>query len=294
VTSAKKPFAPRFFFWLGLVVCGWILYSLWPDRGYYVLPAAARPLYAHHALLRSSGRWGLSFGMGGTLLLFLNLTYLVRKRLISIAWLGSLRSWMAFHVFTGLVGGSLVVFHSTLLPRSALGILGFVSVWVVVLTGLVGRYFYAHTPRSLEGRELEIDEIRGRLEGYRAQLAQLGVGGTFFSPLPATTGSSDKSFVGAVLSLMAGDRETRRELSRVRSSVRQSAGLRPHARAIVSLAQRYHTERQWLARYHELRGLMGRWRFLHRWFAIVLLVMAAFHIAVSVRLGNLWFLNGGN
>ena len=33
---------------------------------------------------------------------------------------------------------------------------------------------------------------------------------------------------------------------------------------------------------------MGSWRFLHRWFAILMLIAAGFHIWVAVRLGHLW------
>ena len=49
-------------------------------------------------------------------------------------------------------------------------------------------------------------------------------------------------------------------------------------------------EGQWLARYHELRTLMRGWRFLHRWLALVMLMLAAFHIGVAIRFGDLWVL----
>jgi hypothetical protein len=80
----KKPFAPTFFLWLGIIVCAAALIRLWPDRGYYFMPVAERAIHPHHELLRSSGKYGLTFGVIGTLLLFVNLTYLIRKRLINI------------------------------------------------------------------------------------------------------------------------------------------------------------------------------------------------------------------
>lgn len=294
MSTQEKSWVPTFFFWLGVAVCAAIIITLWPDRAYYFLPMAERPMHPHHAYLRSSGPWGLSFGMIGTLLMFLNLSYLLRKRFLNIQWLGALRSWMAFHVFTGLLGGALVLFHSAMHPHSALGILGFVSLVIVVITGLVGRYIYAHTPRSLEGRELELDEIRHRLNDYRAQFERLGVGATFFDAIPTAADRSEKSLLSSLWGLTAGDRDMRRELSQLRSKVTQSPNLKMKSREILTLAKIYHTERQWLIRYYELRSLMGRWRFLHRWFAIVVLVMAVFHVVVSIQMGNLWFLKGAS
>jgi hypothetical protein len=84
------------------------------------------------------------------------------------------------------------------------------------------------------------------------------------------------------------------ELNQLRTKVTQAPNLKMRAREILILAKTYYTERQWLIRYYELRSLMGRWRFLHRWFAIVVLVMAVFHIIVSVQMGNLWFLKGAS
>ena len=48
------------------------------------------------------------------------------------------------------------------------------------------------------------------------------------------------------------------------------------------------SERDSIARFTELRTLMGSWRFLHRWLAIVMLMLAAVHIALAVLFGDLW------
>ncbi len=128
----RSSWAPAVFFWAGLSACAGLALTLWPYRGYYVLDAGQRALSPYHELLRPSGRAGLSYGVAGTIFMALNISYLIRKRLIAIAWPGLLRSWMAFHVFTGLLGSSLVVVHSAFLPRSALGILAFAALIIVV------------------------------------------------------------------------------------------------------------------------------------------------------------------
>ncbi len=61
-------------------------------------------------------------------------------------------------------------------------------------------------------------------------------------------------------------------------------------RRILGLLKQFCRERSWLLRYHELRGLLGSWRFFHRWLAIVMLAVAAFHIGLAIRYGDLWII----
>lgn len=292
MNGRQSLWAPKFFLWLGLLVTASMVWRVGPDWHYYLLPYDQRPMYPHHDFLRSSGYGGLSFGIIGTVLIFLNLTYLIRKQLIFWEWLGALRSWMSFHVFTGLVGAAFVLLHSALRPRSALGILGFAALGIVVVTGVIGRYIYAHTPRSLEGRELELDEIRRRLAAYQAGLEKLGMPHEFFEKALAASmvHGTDSGVLSALFGLVVGDLELRREYHGLRRMVHASAILQPLAREVLPLALRYSQERQWLARYNQLRALMGGWRFMHRWLAILLLAAASFHIWVAIRLGNLWIL----
>lgn len=291
--TRKEPLAPKIFLGLGILAAGALAALVWPDWRYYLLAPSQRPLHAHHAIWRPSGFGGLSFGIAGAVLIFLNLTYLLRKRLLAVSWLGALRSWMAFHVFTGLVGAALILFHSAFQPRSALGTLGFAGLLIVAVTGLIGRYIYARAPRSLEGRELELEEIRRRLESDRAGLEKLGAPGEFFQKTlaPEAAPGSDRGVGRALFGLIAGDRRLRREQRALRDAIRRHAALQPLAREILPLALRYNRERQWLSRYNEWRSLMSGWRFFHRWVAVLLLVTAAFHIAVAARMGNLWILN---
>ena len=287
--AEKKSWAPAFFLCAGLSACAALAWRLWPCHGYYLLPAGQRPLDPFHEFLRPSGRGGLTFGILGTLLMVLNLGYLARKRLIEAAWLGSLRSWMAFHVFTGLLGSSLVVLHSAFLPRSALGILASLALFIVVVTGVLGRYIYAHTPRSIEGRELELGEIRQRLEEYRRTLEARGMPHEFFQTAASPAAEpDDRGLLATLAGLAAGDGQIRRDYRDLRRHIEGSPALKPLAREILPLAKRYCRERHWAARYGELRSLMGSWRFLHRWFAILMLIAAGFHIWVAVRLGHLW------
>jgi hypothetical protein len=262
-------------------------------RDYYSLPRAERPFHIYHDLLRPSGRAGLSFGVFATALFVLNLGYLVRKRLINVRWLGSLRAWMFFHAVTGIIGGAVLALHAAFAPSSALGILALVALATTVVSGVIGRYIYAKVPRSLEGRELEIEQVRQRLQADRHQLEAIGVSAAWLhSPTLPEGIAHPRTMPARFMAVLRGDRQSRRDYRRLRRAILASPELRVSARHLLPLARAFCRHQHWLARYHELRNLLASWRFFHRWLAIVMLAVVAFHIGVALRFGDLWIMGG--
>ncbi len=277
----------------GLLVVGLATAVVALGWDYYSLPRAERPFHVYHGLLHPSGRAGLTFGAFGTALFVLNLGYLVRKRLINVGWLGSLRTWMSFHVVTGIIGGALIPLHSALAPSSALGVLALVALAITVVSGILGRYLYSKVPRSLEGRELEIEQVRERLQAERDQLEAIGVSAAWLHPQTPPEGiERPRTMPARFMAVLRGDRQSRREYRRLRRAILASAELRVSARHILPLARAFCRHQHWLARYHELRNLLASWRFFHRWLAIVMLAVVAFHIGVALRFGDLWIMGG--
>ncbi len=261
---------------------GWLVFVGWD---YYRLAGAERPTHLRHALLRSSGTVGLACGVGAAILFVSNLTYLLRKRFLFAHKLGSLRAWMSFHVLTGLSAAGLVVVHSALLVKSTLGLLAVTGLGIVIVTGVIGRYIYAHVPRTLEGRELERDELRRRLAEHRTELAQYGLDPTLLG-MPAAVPEA-KGLFARLWGIVVGDRALRHEYSVLRDAVRNRPELRPLAGRVLPTARRFARDSHRLARYAELRGLMGSWRFLHRWLAVAMLAIVGLHVFVAWRYGDL-------
>jgi hypothetical protein len=290
--SVKMPLSSKVFMLLGAASVAIVLKYVWPGYDYYLLSLGERPMHAYHDGLRSSGIGGLAFGLAGTILMVLNLTYLLRARLYHYEWLGSLRSWMNFHVFTGLVGPLLIVFHSTFLLRSPLASIAFLALMVVACTGVVGRYIYAHTPRSVAGKEMELADLQKNLGAYRADMQTMGLSMDIFEKtLPAVHRIKEGS--GGIFMILASfvetDRRQQEAYRKLQDAVLMSPEMLPHAKDILALGQRYFKERQWIERYQELRALMSGWRFFHRWFAIVMVIIASFHIFVAIAMGDLQF-----
>ena len=248
-------------------------------RDYYETPDALRPAHVDHARLRSSGAVGLGAGLLGTGALLLNLSYLLRKRLARAAWMGSLRAWMGFHVATGLLGATLILVHAAFLPKSALGFLASAALAVVVATGLLGRYLYGLVPRSLSGRELEREELRRRLEENRARLIDAGFDAALLQRPVIDPALARRGALARIARVITGDREVRRAFARLKKHLKSDK--------LLPVARRYARDEQWLARYAEVRALLGAWRFLHRWLAISMVCIVGFHVYLAVRFGGI-------
>lgn len=267
---------------LGLPLLLWIG---WP---YYSSSLVARPFHHLHELLRPSGLIGLPLGVLSLVIMIASLAYLVRKKLVRFFGATSTAKWLRFHVVTGLLGSTLALFHASFLPTSAVGLLAMVSVGVVLLSGIIGRYISAFVPKDLEGDEPALDEIRRRLVVYKRKLVKLGISSAQIG-IDATLGARKRA-PGVCLSLyrvLVGDRAHRREYQQLRTTVLEKAGeLEGETKTIMVLVHRMCREHQWLVRYREMKRLVRAWRFLHRWLAIVLGAAVLFHVATVLMPGS--------
>ncbi|MBC7171713.1 MAG: hypothetical protein H5U40_04770, partial [Polyangiaceae bacterium] len=134
-------------------------------RGFYFLDLESRIDHALYETLRPAGLIGHGYGIVGTALMVTNLLYLARRRL-SFMRFGSMKTWLDMHVLTGLSGAALVLLHSALQLRTAIAGVTAVSLGVVVLTGVVGRFLFAFAPRvDMDACDKELDRLDALLPG---------------------------------------------------------------------------------------------------------------------------------
>jgi uncharacterized membrane protein YciS (DUF1049 family) len=99
----------------------------------------------------------LLLGWTGFGLILMTNPYIFRKRYRSLQKFGSLPGWLDFHIFCGLLGPSLIVFHTNF-KVSGLVAISFWSMVIVAVSGIVGRYFYAQVLKKKVELEREIAE----------------------------------------------------------------------------------------------------------------------------------------
>jgi len=123
------------------------------------------------AVPAAGGLLGHSLGiLGFTMMLMTETLYSFRKRAMRRPR-GSMRSWLRFHIFTGIVGPYLVVLHSAWTFNGLAGALTAMTV-VVVASGFVGRYIYTAVPRTADGVLIEAQDLQLLLDAARQEVAR--------------------------------------------------------------------------------------------------------------------------
>ena len=270
----------------GACALGWVF----AFRSYYALPAVERLGEGSHDMLRPAGGVGLAFGVLGAVFIAVNLAYLARRSASIPVVFGSLQKWMSIHVLTGILALVSVIVHSAMVPKHTVGGHALAGLAFLVTTGAIGRYFYSFVPHAANGRELRIDEIRGRLASVtgewdrgqhefanrvRAQIAVL-----------VEDKQWNQSFFKRVLLLVTGERRLARTLRKIENEARDEGLASDHIAEVLHLARRAHREALAAAHFEDLRGIVASWRYFHRWVALLMVALVVIHIITALQYGR--------
>ncbi len=128
-------------------------------RNYYIIDQVQRPFSYKHAQLKPSGTVGLKLGMFGLFLFCLVYLYPLRKRWMWLARQGKAKHWLDFHMILGLVAPVVISFHSAFKIQGFAG-MAYWTMVALVISGLVGRYFYAQIPRTLDAATMTLKDTQ--------------------------------------------------------------------------------------------------------------------------------------
>jgi len=205
---------------------------------------------------------------------------------------GSLKAWMTSHVATGVLALLCALVHAGMTTRDSVGGHALSALAALLATGAIGRYFDAWLPRAANGRELEIEEVqeqlartgeqwdksqRGFIDEVRRELADL-----------VRARQWNSSFVERVLALLSGQRELRRRLAALANSGRAQGIAQARIDATLDRARRAHSTALAGAHLEDLRAILSTWRYLHRWVAVLMLVLLVAHVAYALIYGELF------
>jgi len=284
VTSGLLP-ALGMAFALSVVALIWCL----AHGDYYLLSDVERPAHAKHDWLRPGRGVGLALGLAAVVALVVNLLYLVRRapRPTFPVWrFGSLKSWMTSHVATGVLACACALVHASMSVGDSIGGHALLALFALLVTGAIGRWFYAAVPRAANGRELELAEVKKRLselarhggppwcERARREVLEL-----------VHRRQWSSSFPGRVRSLVSGQRELGRATRRLAAEGR-AAGVEPtRIHETLTLARRAHQTALAAAHFEDLRAALATWRYAHRWLALLMVLLVAIHVGYALIYG---------
>ncbi len=257
---------------------------------YYGISLDNRYFHDKHEVLKPSGYLGHGYGIAGSLMILIGLgTYMARKRFRWMSRMGYLKHWLEFHIFLCILGPVFVVFHTSFKFGGIVAI-SFWSMVAVVLSGVIGRFIYIQIPRSMEGRELSLNELcvmKAELTAAMEESGRLGadVSALLQNAFKDRPEPSGKTLVSRLWKGYLGDRRIYRK---VKKDLRKENLSKENFRKACKLLKSEITINRRIAMLQSMRSLMAYWHVAHLPFAMAMLVVMLIHVAVVLTLGYRW------
>lgn len=113
---------------------------------------------------------GYALGVAGGAMLLLQFAYPLRKNVRFMNAWGPTRHWFRAHKMLGLLGPTLILYHSNFRLHATNSNVALFSMLVVVASGLIGRFIYVKIHSSHYGRMLSLLELQNELGFSRETL----------------------------------------------------------------------------------------------------------------------------
>lgn len=270
---------------LSLIVLISLVFLIIEGFSYYDIKLEERFFHPDHESLKPSGILGHGYGILGSLMMLVGVgIYMARKRWRRLGRLGYLKHWLEFHIFLCTLGPILVLFH-TAFKFGGLVAISFWSMVAVFLSGIIGRFIYIQIPRSIEGRELSLNEIRQRSlnleEEIREVLPASIKGMQEEKALLQTADAHQDATAGAAAS-------NGRPLREIRAVLKEAGVEKSKKRKILRLVKEDRSLRRRIGRLHRMQQLFRYWHVAHLPFAIVMLIVMLIHVVVTLLFGYRW------
>ncbi len=259
---------------------------------YYTVPLEERFFQPNYDLLKPSGLLGHGFGILGSLMMIFGVAiYMIRKRVKSFFNIGFLKHWLEFHIFLCTVGPILVLYH-TAFKFGGIVAVSFWSMVAVVASGVIGRFIYVQIPRTIQGKELGVNELNEMNEDLTRRLEkEYLINDNILLKLEKHSHTDKYKQVGFGTSfvMMMQDyfgthsvlRQIKRELSHLNLKGEREKEILRTSKAKLTLSRR-------IGMLRTTQKLFRYWHIVHLPFAITMFVIMFIHIAVTIIFGYKW------
>jgi len=277
---------------MALIVIAALVYLVYRGFTYYNTSLEERFYHPDYDFLKPSGIMGHGLGILGSLLMLIGVSvYMMRKRMRSLARMGKLKHWLEFHIFLCILGPLFVLFHTSF-KFGGLVAISFWSMVAVFLSGIVGRFIYIQIPRSIEGRELSLNEIRsmkGSIDIILKTNFTLNEDSIETILESARTTDTPNHF-NPIVQYFLKYREDRTKVCRLKVALKKNKLSRIQRSGVIKLVKNEITINRRIDRLQTMQNLFKYWHVAHLPFAFLMLVIMVIHVAVTIVFGYKWIL----
>ncbi len=252
------------------------LYLVYTGYTYYGTALEERFYHPRHHWFKSSGIYGQGLGIIGTLMILFGVTiYIARKRYNFLVKHIRLKYLLEFHIFLCTLGPILILFH-TAFKFGGIVSIAFWSMVAVVLSGVAGRFIYNQIPKTIEGRQMTIIELKNMKTNLAVVLHQ---------KFQLKTNTLD-----IVSDLMSEKNtiENGKKLGYLKKVLNRKDLPKSDRIAILKMVKNEISLSKKIARLQTMQKLFKYWHVAHMPFALIMLVIVIIHIGVTLAFGYKW------
>lgn len=275
---------------LVLIVIAVFVLLAFTGAGYYTTGITERHFHEQNELLKPSGFIGHGLGIVGSSLMIIGVFgYMARKRFRSLSRVGYLKYWLEFHIFLCTLGPVLVLYHTTFKFGGIVAV-SFWSMIAVVISGIIGRFIYLQIPRTIEGRELTLNDLNSVESGLLSDLKiRFNIDPEILTgmneKLLVDEPTGEKNYLVRIVKRFIIERNLIHQFKKeLKSQKLKGKNLRKAIRIFKSkivLNRRI----AWLS---SMQNFLRYWHVAHLPFALIMLVIMVVHIIVVVLFGYKW------
>ncbi|WP_041632906.1 hypothetical protein [Maribacter sp. HTCC2170] len=252
------------------------IYLFYVGFNYYNTSLEERFYHPNHTWFKPSGIYGQGLGIVGTLMILFGVTiYIARKRYGFLSKHIRLKYLLEFHIFLCTLGPILVLFH-TAFKFGGIVSVAFWSMVAVVLSGVAGRFIYNQIPKTIEGRQMTMNELKEMKTDLAVVLHQKF--------------NLESNTLDIISDLMSEENTTdnRKKLSYLKKVLNRKDLPKSDRNNILKMVKNEISLSKKISRLQSMQQLFKYWHVAHMPFALIMLVIVVIHIGVTLAFGYKW------
>jgi hypothetical protein len=257
---------------------------------YYSTSLEERFYHSDHDLFKPSGLFGHGLGIIGTLLIVIGVfSYMARKRYRIFSRFGRLKYWLEFHIFLCVLGPIMILYH-TAFKFGGIVSISFWSMVVVVASGVIGRYIYLQIPRTIEGRELSLNEVKEMKSNVDTRIRKRYNldEKSYNSILKYTNVTSLYKNENLIIRILSKHYEDINRIWGLKRSLRKNKLSKKRIRQVTKLVKHEISLSNRIERLQTMQRLFKYWHIAHLPFAVIMLVIMIIHVGITLAFGARW------